>query len=169
MRKCRLVKKLWCQQLAAHSIVRLAYKNFEQVNSTKIKTVAALMRLLRITVELKCKLRRRGGWYHMRHTQARQQLTFNHVVSERWHRADAMDALKKGLSEQIYRRSILLLFQETVRLVRSVQVQSRTILAVRYAKVDILNTYWDKIINQIGTLNLEFKNQKVYELLKQLF
>ena len=80
-----------------------------------------------------------------------------------------MDALKKGLSEQIYRRSILLLFQETVRLVRSVQVQSRTILAVRYAKVDILNTYWDKIINQIGTLNLEFKNQKVYELLKQLF
>jgi hypothetical protein len=40
---------------------------------------------------------------------------------------------------------------------------------LRYSKVAILQTYWNKIINQIGNFNLEHKNQKVYDLLKSLF
>ena len=42
-------------------------------------------------------------------------------------------------------------------------------MLVRYSKVTILITYWNKIINQIGNFNIEHKNQKASDLLKLLF
>ena len=104
----------------------------------------------------------------IRHTQTRQVMTFNAVLINVEMYNKSLDILKPLLLEWSYQQTKMEIFRKFIKDITFIQVKIKGALKAKFGKLEMLQSYWDKLLGQLQSNATLRKDKNLSQMCLQI-